>query len=399
MKFYLLLTLILISCAPPPTQKEEDTLPTTGFYNNEEGSPAFTMLNEAKRSIDIEIYQMQDRDFIASVRSAVNRGVKVRIIKDATSLGENCRMLDPVGSKDDESCKDQKQLVQDIRNAGGTVVAFNKKELCGGNTDRCFEHGKLIIADKSVAMLSTGNFNTSSFCNAKQNPSKCNRDYSVVLRDTESVAALHSIYEKDLEGKRYDVSAYLPPSVAARITVSPLSLEPLVALIKSAKSSIKIQNQYLKDTTVNDALKQAAKNGIEVQVTLASTCAFGKPSANETKKLAALYLSFDEAGIKTRMFTAQNIVGARAGYMHAKTILIDNERAWVGSVNGSLTALTMNREFGAFFSDDKNISKLKAIMDKDFAYEGGESWQESLECKKDIPDNGGDEDGEGETAK
>src|SRR4051812_39684299 len=74
-----------ISPAPlaPQGAGESDELPAAGFYNNAEGSPLFGMLAGAKRSIDIEIYQMSDADVRAALRSALSRQVTIRVVKDA----------------------------------------------------------------------------------------------------------------------------------------------------------------------------------------------------------------------------------------------------------------------------------------------------------------------------
>ena len=57
--------------------------------------------------------------------------------------------------------------------------------------------------------------------------------------------------------------------------------------------------------------------------------------------------------------------------------------AWVGSVNGSTTSLTNNREYGIFIDDLVEVQKLNSFMETDFVNANSESWQESLVCKKD----------------
>lgn len=379
------------SCAPqPPTT---DKLPAAGLYNNEDGSPVYAMIDGAEKSIDIEIYQMKDADFVAAIRKAMARNVKVRVVKEPAPLGDSCKVFEE-NPNDDDDCKTQKSLMSEIKSSGGDYVAFNKQELCGGTSAKCFLHGKMVIADEKVVMISTGNFNKSNLCNQRQNPTKCNRDYSVVIRDGDVTKVLEKIFVNDLAAKRYDLAAILDDTVKNKITVSPLSLEPTLAFLKTAKKSIKIQNQYLKETNMNKALLEAASNKISVEIMMASACSFGKPNEKASKNFSDLLSPFDQAGVKTKMFTVKNIVGGHAGYMHAKTILIDDTYAWVGSVNGSTTALTMNREFGAFLTDTKSIQKLREVMDKDFINPGAESWQDSLLCKNDSA-SAADTEGEG----
>ena len=83
------------------------------------------------------------------------------------------------------------------------------------------------------------------------------------------------------------------------------------------------------------------------------------------------------------MFTRRIVVGGRPGYLHAKAIIVDGKKAWVGSVNGSTAALTNNREFGIFVTEPALISKLSKSILSDFSDPRGESWVDSVECKYD----------------
>ena len=74
--------------------------------------------------------------------------------------------------------------------AGGTYIPFEKSQLCADPAKPCFEHGKMVITDRSVAMVSSGNFNSTNLCDLALSPSRCNRDYSIVEHDTAIVDLL-----------------------------------------------------------------------------------------------------------------------------------------------------------------------------------------------------------------
>src|SRR5208283_1682371 len=112
--------------------------------------------------------------------------------------------------------------------------------------------------------------------------------------------------------------------------------------IDSANTSIDIETQYLKDPDLNEAIVRAAKKGVKVNVTVASVCAFGKPSTSEAAATQRIYSAFDEAGISTSMFNSSNKINGKKGYLHAKTMIVDGNRAWMGSENGSSESLTQN---------------------------------------------------------
>jgi phosphatidylserine/phosphatidylglycerophosphate/cardiolipin synthase-like enzyme len=386
--FSLVIAAILLSSLPiacHETGDQNDALPKAGFYNNAENQPINTILDGATKSLDIEIYQMTDPDVVTSIRKAIDRKVRVRVVKEPTPVGDTCNVFADPTEGEDKVCTDQRSLKADILSHGGAYVPFNKEQLCATKSKPCFEHGKMIIADKKAVLISTGNFNSSNLCNLTENPEKCNREYSFVSRDPGVVTTLEEVFSKDLKGVAYDLQTLIRKQpVVTKITVSPFSLEPWLRFIKMAHKSIRVENQYLKEPTVNQALIDAAKNKIKVSITLASACAFGKPSPKETVRLQGIFTPMEQAGISIRMLTPEFKINGKPGYLHSKAIVIDDSMAWVGSVNGSYSALSNNREFGMFFSEPEWVTPLLKVMIADHDAEEMETWQESIECKKDF---------------
>jgi phosphatidylserine/phosphatidylglycerophosphate/cardiolipin synthase-like enzyme len=101
--------------------------------------------------------------------------------------------------------------------------------------------------------------------------------------------------------------------------------------------------------------------------------------------------AFEQAGIQVRMFSGAQTINGKIGYLHAKAILIDNNRAWMGSVNGSSPGTSANREFGLFFNDPLIVNHLSQVMHYDFVDPRGETWQESAKCLRDPPRPGGED--------
>ncbi|MDR3608806.1 MAG: phospholipase D-like domain-containing protein [Oligoflexia bacterium] len=341
------------------------------------------LLNQATTSIDMEIYEMDDPTVIAALRGALSRGVTVHIVKEPKPVGAACKVFDsesddPGSNGDAAACDDQRQLVADVNQAGGKYVPFAKDSLC--SSSRCLEHGKVVVVDSSIALVTSGNFNTTNLCDTSYSPKTCNRDYSYLTPDPDIAQSLESVIESDIEGSSYDIGSVIRPGADQKLTIGPNSMDPLVAFIQSAKTSILVENQYLKDPTLNSALIAAANNGVSVQIVLASACSFGRPKASEVKKLTSIFTDFDNAGITTKMFNKNIMIDGLAGYLHAKAIVIDGQRAWMGSVNGSTQALTANREFGVFIEDASDVAALGSVMSDDFSNPREESWQDSLRC-------------------
>jgi phosphatidylserine/phosphatidylglycerophosphate/cardiolipin synthase-like enzyme len=367
--------------------------PGDGIYLNSNGSPILNLIPAAQTSIDIEIYTMEDPTVRSLLRNALSRGVKVRVLKDPNPDGSNCNVFLAPGDSSTKSvdntadCKDQRQFVVDVQNAGGTYLPFDKKTLCpnGGGADgsSCYEHGKILIADSQVALISTGNFDDTNLCISSESETQCDRDYSMIESDPTLVSALEAIYAADLKGASYDVASLIPSSLAQTLVVSPDSLQPLLDFINSAQTSIDIETQYLEQKDINSALEAAAKRGVKVSVTTASACAFGKPSSSDSKSITTTYDAFDKAGISSSMFNSSNEINGKSGYLHAKAIVVDGSRAWMGSQNGSNQSLTENREYGIFFDTPADVSFLLSQIQSDHDSPDSETWQQALTCTKD----------------
>jgi phosphatidylserine/phosphatidylglycerophosphate/cardiolipin synthase-like enzyme len=80
-------------CAPSYAALPIDQTPRSGAYVNSEGSPLLPLLHNARGKIDIEIYTIKDKTVRTLLRDALKRGVNVRIVKDASVLGETCNVF------------------------------------------------------------------------------------------------------------------------------------------------------------------------------------------------------------------------------------------------------------------------------------------------------------------
>jgi phosphatidylserine/phosphatidylglycerophosphate/cardiolipin synthase-like enzyme len=378
-------------------------------------NPAMVLVAQAKSTLDIEIYEMEDLAFLEAIRAAVARGVHVRIVKDPYPVpkDDQCtwfpglREADSTWAVDPKagdqtnvhamaSCRDSAlPMIAEVRAAGGSVVPFYKPHLCGQDEkpdldgSYCYEHGKMIIADATAALVSTGNFNADNFCDLPGQPRVCNRDFSYVTHDLSQISLLSTIFSGDLAQTRYSLHALVNPltSAAPTVTASPYSLAPLVAFLKAnatgAGHVVQIENQYLKEKNLNSAIQEVARSGAHVEVMVASLCSFGKPLDTAKDSETALYQGFRDAGVAIKYFPAGLKVQGNKGYLHAKAFVIDGKKAWVGSVNGSNSALSTNREFGLFFDDEASVKLMAKTLNDDFNDPAAASFEESWSCARD----------------
>ncbi len=351
------------------------------LYENS-NSPLISLITQASSSIDIEIYTMKDLNVISALKSAMSRGVQLRIVQTGLVI-DPCHVFDAAKDTDDSTCTALKSFVIYVNKHHGTYVPFDY-ELCGTPGKSCFEHGKMLIADSKKVLLSTGNFDPTSLCDASESPTTCNRDFSVVSTDSDVIQTLQTIFNHDVKGNAFDLSGVLAASAAKRVTVSPDSLRPLITLIQSAKKTIQIENQYLKDPDMNQALIDAAKRGVQVFVMVESVSNFAKPTDTQAQAWTDTFTSFDKAGIHSKIFNGKIQINGIRGYMHAKVILIDSKTAWIGSVNGSAKSLTENREYGIISTDATLVRNLNKVIYSDFNDPNAETWKQSLSGSKDF---------------
>ena len=137
------------------------------------------------------------------------------------------------------------------------------------------------------------------------------------------------------------------------LVVSPInSRNAFTLLINSAHSTLVIESEEMNDTNIEQALVSAAQRGVHIQIILPASSASSGDSNSQ--------------GIQT---IRQGNVQVREDmhlYMHAKMIVVDGQRAFVGSENISAASLDQNRELGIIISDAKVLSTLQQTFQRDW---------------------------------
>lgn len=129
-----------------------------------------------------------------------------------------------------------------------------------------------------------------------------------------------------------------------------------LSLIRSAHHHIRIQSPYfIPDASVLDALKVAVASGIEVELMLPGISAsfFLTPV---TRWYLGQLMAF---GAKVYLYN---------GYMHAKTMIIDDEIVCIGSVNLDERSLLVDDEICGLFYDNSFTAEYTNIFKKDIQH-------------------------------
>jgi cardiolipin synthase A/B len=299
------------SVADVPGPGETRAFPVTGIFiqPGEGRAPLLDEIRAARQSIDLEVYLLSDETILQSLEDALRRGVAVRVILEEHPFGGG---------------GGQKEIFARLENAGIAVR--------WGSPVFRFSHIKMMVVDEAVTVIMNQNLTPSAFT--------ANREFGVVTNQLDAVEAAAAIFDAD-----WTRSAEPAPGP---LVVSPTNARAqLLALVQGAQVSLDIYAEVLRDPEMLDALAAAAERGISVRIIVS-------PSADFATEVAEL----TTAGVEIRLSTSL--------YIHAKLIVADGQRAFIGSQNLSATSLDQNRELGIIVDDPVNLARLTRTFAVDF---------------------------------
>jgi phosphatidylserine/phosphatidylglycerophosphate/cardiolipin synthase-like enzyme len=190
----------------------------------------------------------------------------------------------------------------------------------------------MMVVDDAVAVIMNQNLTQSAFT--------ANREFGVVTNQPDAVQAAAAIFAADwTRGAEPDPGPLVVSPTNAR--------EQLLALVRGARVSLDLYAEVLRDPQLLDALAAAAERGIRVRIIVSPSADF----AAEVDELTA-------SGVDIRFSSSL--------YIHAKLIIADGERAFIGSQNLSATSLDQNRELGIIVDDPVNLARLTRTFAIDF---------------------------------
>lgn len=309
----------------------------------------------ARRTLDLGFFYVEapegtaSADVVEAVRAAARRGVRVRVIADTTFARGSRPFLDSLEAE-----------------ANVEVRWWEGRRLVGGG----IMHAKYVVADAGgsapAAYVGSANLDWRSLTEIAE--------VGVAVRDAEVVGRLEAVFEDDwaacaAPGRAREGRPAPPPpvelpfdgeTVGVRVVVSPegvvpdgaeAEIERLVEMITSAETSIRLAvmkyapvDPYTRryDGRLDDAIRAAAGRGVEVRL-LVADWAFDRPGLHYLRSLAAV------PGIEVRAISFPDSPGHYVPYsrvLHAKFLVVDGARSWVGSSNWEPGYFTECRNVG-----------------------------------------------------
>ena len=141
---------------------------------------------------------------------------------------------------------------------------------------------------------------------------------------------------------------------------SPINAESrIVALVESARASIITSTENLGDKPLGDALGRAAKRGVKVRL-LAPMCDLGNSPLRNLQYVDDL----DHANVDARVMPPPST--REQPYIHAKMMIVDGARGFIGSINFSENSMKHARELGIVFEDHAAIVAFTNAFEADW---------------------------------
>lgn len=274
--------------------------------------PILDAIDSAQSEILVEVYLFSDRQVINALKEARDRGVKVQIMLEKNPFG---------GGNINRS-------TQAYLDSVGIENRWT-------NPTFALTHAKFIIVDRQKVLIMNQNLTQSAFGK--------NREYNIIDTNFEDVAEIYQIFSADWERNRYG------PAVPDLVVSPDNSRGKLEGLILSATTSLDLEVEILEDPDMIKLLSDRAKN-IKIKVLVPDF------SQVPTNKRAAQQLT--EAGVDVKTL--------KSPYLHAKMLVADRARAYVGSVNFSSASMEQNRELGILLSQTDIIDKLNGKFEIDW---------------------------------
>ncbi|WP_102348942.1 cardiolipin synthase [Bacillus sp. Marseille-P3661] len=333
----------------------EDNIVDLFTDGKEKFNQLFKDIEAATDHIHIQYYIIKNDNLGSKLINALTKkaleGVKVRVL------------YDDLGSR-----RLRKRFFKGLHEAGGRVEVFFPSKLPLLNFRLNFRnHRKLVIIDGKIGYI--GGFNVGDEYLGLDPKFGYWRDTHLRIQGT----ALHAIQTRFILDwnqastthsityhPRYFPKCDSSGSVGLQIVTSGPDSEweqiknGYIKMILSAKSSVIIQTPYfIPDASLLDALRIACLSGIDVKIMI----------PNKPDHIFVYWATLSYIGELLKAGASVYIY--ENGFIHAKTIIVDEQICSVGTANIDVRSFKLNFEVNAFLYDEDIARKLTDAFNED----------------------------------
>ena len=271
-------------------------------------SPVLHLIRRARTSLRLEVYLLTDSSIVNELKNARARGVDVRVLLEQHPYGADRYA----------------QLGYARLQAAGIPVRW------ANETDFTYTHEKSMEIDGTTAGIFTFNFSSSGFLH--------NREFGLIEESSTDAAAIAGVFDADWNRR-------VPHVSSSDLVISPYnSRRRFASLIDSARHTLDLYAEEVNDASIESHLVRAVKRGVLVRVIVPASSA----------GVDAIH----HAGVAVELQPSP--------YVHAKIIVADRHRFYLGSENISATSLDANREMGIALDNSSLASFLEAMFTGDW---------------------------------
>ena len=315
-------------------------------------------LKKAKKSINIEFYIFKNDDI----------GTKIlNVLEEKAKEGVEVRLLyDSVGSR-----SLNRNVLNKLINEGGKVGEFFPSWLKFININMNFRnHRKIVVIDNNVGFV--GGFNVGDEYLGKDSKFGYWRDTHIkftgsavndlnlrFLADwryaTKEEVSLEEIFEPNEENSNSNNVGMQIVSSGPNLSDKYEIKMAYLKMIQKAKKYLYIQSPYLIiDNSISDSLKLAAASGVDVKIMI--------PGKGDHPFVywANLVYAGDLIKEGIRVFHYD-----KNAFLHAKTVVIDDEVCSIGTANMDTRSFELNFEVSSFIYSEKIAKEQKYEFEND----------------------------------
>ncbi|KAF1301491.1 cardiolipin synthase [Enterococcus saccharolyticus] len=339
----------------PVTKGNDVTFYTDG---KEKFKGLFEDIRQATDNVHVEYYAFFDdkigNAFLDILVEKAKEGVEVRVV------------FDPWGGKTNE------KFFRPLIEAGGKVVAFiTSRNLIRKTRLNYHLHRKIVVIDGKIGW--TGGFNVGDQYLEVTKKFGYWRDTHARIVGT-ATFTLQEVFIRDWNASimnpedalEYEDRYFVVPNRAEAGNVSlqivadgPESEEQILKggftkMLLAAEKRIWIQTPYLiPDDAMINAILVAVRSGVDVRIMI--PCMPDHPFIYRATQYYANY--FQRRGVK--------IFNYQGGFIHAKTIVMDDNICSFGTTNQDIRSYALNFEVSAFAYNEELTNQLAQIFEKD----------------------------------
>ncbi|MCD2256991.1 cardiolipin synthase [Agrilactobacillus fermenti] len=316
----------------------------------------FDDIRQAKETVHVEYYSFYNDDignqFLRLLEQKAREGLEIRLI------------YDPWGSP-----KANKRWFQKLIDLGGQVTPFITSQNLIAKTRLNYHlHRKIVVVDGVISW--TGGFNVGDQYLGKKKKFGYWRDTHIRIVGTAS-SSLQERFIMDWNasvkneamkiGYNEKYFRAVTEELSGNSSIQIVSDGPdtqeeilkggTIRAVLEAKKSILIQSPYLiPDESMTSALMVAARSGVNIKIMIPD-----KPDHPFIYRATQYYANFlHQLGIEIYIYDN--------GFIHAKTLVIDDEICTVGSMNQDFRSYALNFECNAYIYDRSVSHQLTEIF-------------------------------------